>query len=388
MRIPMILSLTLAIFQGGQESDDKSPRDASASPSRFPVLAGIGAALAITDDGPEIGLLAPGSVAERSGKLHVGDRILAVRNGDVTIELKGKKMGEVVSLIRGPVGTTVTLEILPKGSQSRSLVTLKREAIPAKGGKLTYDDLIGKVPPAVELATLDQTSRTTLPDYAGQVVVLDFWASWCGSCYAPVDKLQGIARSHPEWKGRVALLTATIDTDLQAASNVVKTRQWKETIHLSLPPEKLEAMEIVSVPIGAHPVARWQNRGCRGPSLHRHRERGPKATPADQVRASRQVSVIASGTRVACTVAVLVLAIRLVNLGSLFCVLVIDVSMRHVQEYLDYFHELQGIPAGIGCAVAPHGSSGRSAVEGTANQAGLTVWVVSREFWVFSRIRG
>jgi hypothetical protein len=36
-------------------SDDKSPRDAS--PSRFPVLAGIGAALKITDDGPQIGML-------------------------------------------------------------------------------------------------------------------------------------------------------------------------------------------------------------------------------------------------------------------------------------------------------------------------------------------
>ena len=112
----------------------------------------------------------------------------------------------------------------------------------------TYDNLIGTIPPAAQFAALDQATRTTLADYAGQVVVLDFWASWCGTCYAPVDKMQEIARSHPERKNRVALLTATIDADLQAASKVVKTRQWKETIRLSLPPEKLETMNIMTVP--------------------------------------------------------------------------------------------------------------------------------------------
>ena len=239
----------LAMFIGGvANSDDKSPRDVSAS--HFPVLSGIGAALKITDEGPQIAKLVPGSVAEKSGKLHEGDRILMIRSGDVTVRLKGKEMGEVVSLLRGPVGTTITLEILPENSKSSSLVTLKREAVSMNGlyKTSTYDNLIGTIPPAAQFAALDQASRTTLADYAGQVVVLDFWASWCGTCYAPVDKMQEIARSHPEWKNRVALLTATIDTDLQAASEVVETRQWNETIHLSLPPEKLETVNIMTVP--------------------------------------------------------------------------------------------------------------------------------------------
>jgi thiol-disulfide isomerase/thioredoxin len=236
------------LFARVANSDDKSPRDASAS--RFPVLAGIGVALKITDDGPQISKLVPGSVAEKSEKIHSGDRILTIRSGDVTVQLKGKKMGDVVSLLRGPVGSTITLEIVPANSKSTSLVTLKREAVSMSGfyRTSTYDNLIGTIPPVAQFATLDRSSRITLSDYAGQVVVVDFWASWCGTCYAPVDKMQEIARSHPEWKNRVALVTATIDSDLQAASKVVKTRQWKETIHLSLPPEKLETMNIMTVP--------------------------------------------------------------------------------------------------------------------------------------------
>ena len=54
---------------------------------------------------------------------------------------------------------------------------------------------------------------------------------------------------------------------------------------------------------------------------------------------------------VACTAAVLVLAIRLVNLGSLFSVLVVDVSAAYVLECIDCFHELEGTPLEIGCAV-------------------------------------
>lgn len=111
--IAAVFATCLVILAGRvADGDERSPRDLPSS--RFPVLAGVGAALSITDDGPKIFKLVPGSVAARCDKLHAGDRILTIRTGDETVELKGKKMGDVVSLIRGPVGTTVTLEILPE----------------------------------------------------------------------------------------------------------------------------------------------------------------------------------------------------------------------------------------------------------------------------------
>jgi C-terminal processing protease CtpA/Prc len=100
------------------------------TPSGFPVLSGIGVALSIRDAGPLVFKVLPDSATEKSGRQHKGDRILSIWDGDRTINLKGKKQGDVVSLVRGPVGTPVTLEILSGDSRSPSLVTLRREAVP------------------------------------------------------------------------------------------------------------------------------------------------------------------------------------------------------------------------------------------------------------------
>jgi thiol-disulfide isomerase/thioredoxin len=240
-----LLACLVMLTGGIVIGDDKGQGDPSTT--RYPILSGIGAALKIRDGLPEIGFLRPGCVAQRSGKLHEGDRIVAVRLGDETIHLKGKQMGEVVSLIRGPVGKELTLEVLPKDGDPALLVTLRREAVPIND-TFDYGKLIGTVPPAAELTSLDGSSRTRLSAYAGRVVVLELWASSCGTCYAPVEKLQAIARSRPEWKDRVAFLTVTVDADLGAASRVVEARHWVETTHLAIPPERVEALGITSVP--------------------------------------------------------------------------------------------------------------------------------------------
>src|SRR5262245_1697663 len=42
--------------------------------------------------------------------------------------------------------------------------------------------LLGKAAPAFELRTLDGAQTVRLPDLRGQVVVVNFWASWCADC--------------------------------------------------------------------------------------------------------------------------------------------------------------------------------------------------------------
>lgn len=77
-------------------------------------LIGIGAILQERDDYTVIRELVAGGPAARSGKLKVGDRIVAVGQGDGPLtEVTGWRLDDTVKLIRGGEDTPVRLEILP-----------------------------------------------------------------------------------------------------------------------------------------------------------------------------------------------------------------------------------------------------------------------------------
>ena len=97
-------------------------------------LEGIGAQLQARDDYTQIAQLIPGSPAIKSGKLHVGDYVLGVGQGDTTpiVDVVGWRLDDVVNLIRGKKDTTVRLEIAPadQGADGKhEVITLVRKKI-------------------------------------------------------------------------------------------------------------------------------------------------------------------------------------------------------------------------------------------------------------------
>ncbi len=52
----------------------------------------------------------------------------------------------------------------------------------------------GKSAPAFELPDVNGRSRS-LSEFKGSVVLLNFWATWCGSCKAELDPLNNLYRS-------------------------------------------------------------------------------------------------------------------------------------------------------------------------------------------------
>lgn len=67
---------------------------------------------------------------------------------------------------------------------------------------------VGKPAPPFELVTFDG-ARVSLDDYRGQVVLLDFWATFCPPCVAALPELQALHGKHAA--GGFAVIGVTVD---------------------------------------------------------------------------------------------------------------------------------------------------------------------------------
>jgi len=96
-------------------------------------LEGIGAVLQARDEYTQIREIVPGGPAAKSGRLHVGDRIVAIgQDNGPMVDVIGWRLDDVVAKIRGKKDTTVRLEVLPADAGpdgKHELVTLVRKKV-------------------------------------------------------------------------------------------------------------------------------------------------------------------------------------------------------------------------------------------------------------------
>lgn len=97
-------------------------------------LEGIGAVLRSDSDYTQVVKVIPGGPADLSDELNVDDRIIGVgqdKDGKI-VDVIGWRLDDVVDLIRGPKGTIIKLEVLPKGvgpEGHSKVITMTREKI-------------------------------------------------------------------------------------------------------------------------------------------------------------------------------------------------------------------------------------------------------------------
>ncbi len=97
-------------------------------------LEGIGAVLRAESDYTQVVKVITGGPAALSGEIKVDDKIIAVgqQGSDELVDVIGWRLDDVVDLIRGPKGTRIKLELLPKGAGVEGptkIVTLTRDKI-------------------------------------------------------------------------------------------------------------------------------------------------------------------------------------------------------------------------------------------------------------------
>lgn len=120
-------------------------------------LEGIGAVLQSDNDYTQIRELVPGGPADKSGKIHVGDHIVGVGQGEdgAIQDVLGWRLDDVVDKIRGKKGTKVRLEIIPAkagldGKHEvvtvvRDKVTIKEQAAKKKIVKVSDGDTTHRI---------------------------------------------------------------------------------------------------------------------------------------------------------------------------------------------------------------------------------------------------
>lgn len=177
---------------------------------------GYGSVDGITSESLRFTISVKSNQKSKAGHPIDGDYTLATRRGQR-------------SSTRWTIEDKIRWEKFPDGLLGeKGLADMDFENYVAENGALPP----GTSVPDVQLVRLDNETKVKLSDFRGQVVVLEWWATWCGPCQAPMAEMQTLPVQHPEWKDRVKVIALSINDEPREARDHLVKRGWTNTFNL------------------------------------------------------------------------------------------------------------------------------------------------------------
>ena len=82
----------------------------------------------------------------------------------------------------------------------------------------------------------EEPSLSILSHVPGEILMVDFWATWCSYCDEPMDHNEKmLVENEEKWKGKVRIVAVSTDSVKISVVNKLKTKKWEKIHHFIIP---------------------------------------------------------------------------------------------------------------------------------------------------------